>query len=204
MKALLRRFAKPPRPEPLLRVLMVCMGNICRSPTAEGVLRARLDAAGLGDLVEVDSAGTTDYHSGEPPDPRAIRHAERRGIDLSPLRARRVVADDFHRFDFILAMDDDNLAGLAKLRPQDAVAEPQLLLDYALDPARPRADGRVPDPYYGGDAGFEHVLDLIEHACDGLLPALRRRLDPALLAGGDKVGEAAGETAAKKTGDAPR
>jgi protein-tyrosine phosphatase len=158
------------------RVLMVCMGNICRSPTAEAVLRRKLEVAGLGDVVEVDSAGTTDYHTGERPDGRATKQASLRGYDLSKLRARQATADDFERFDLILAMDNDNLDGLQKIAPEGGTATVQLLLDHATDPARPRGDGSVPDPYYGGAAGFEHVLDLVEHACDGLVSHIRERL----------------------------
>ncbi len=158
------------------RVLMVCLGNICRSPTAEGVLRAKLEAAGLAEAVQVDSAGTSGYHIGEKPDARATRHAQQRGYDLSALRARQVSADDFRRFDLILAMDDENLRELRRARPDDATAELCLLLDHATDPQRPRGSGRVPDPYYGPAGGFDHVLDLIEHACDGLVAHIRQQL----------------------------
>lgn len=153
-----------------VRVLMVCMGNICRSPTAEGVLRARLRAAGLDRHVEVDSAGTHGYHAGEPPDRRAQKHAASRGYDLSKLRARRVVPADFERFDWVLAMDADNLERLRELRPEGAQARLGLLMEHA----RRHADVReVPDPYYGPPAGFERVLDLVEDACEGLLLRLR-------------------------------
>jgi protein-tyrosine phosphatase len=153
------------------RVLMVCMGNICRSPTAEGVLRAKLQAAGLHRAVEVDSAGTHGFHVREAPDPRAQRHAAKRGYDLSALRARRVVAEDFDRFDHVLAMDGDNLAFLRELAPPGSAARIGLLLAYARRQAAP-AD--VPDPYYGAAEGFERVLDLVEDACDGLVDHLRR------------------------------
>jgi len=161
--------AAPPR----LSVLMVCMGNICRSPTAEGVLRARLQGAGLAEAVHVDSAGTHGYHVGSPPDPRAQRHAQQRGVDLSRLRARRVGEEDFQRFQLILAMDEDNLAELERLRPPAHAVRPQLLLEYARRYAGQR---EVPDPYYGGPEGFDRVLDLVEDACDGLLLHLRQRL----------------------------
>lgn len=154
-----------------LKVLMICMGNICRSPTAEGVLRRKLADAGLARLVEVDSAGTHGYHVGNPPDPRAQRHAAQRGYDLSKLRARRVREEDFERFHLVLAMDEDNLSELEALRPAESPAEVGLLMDHC--------DGRgrvVPDPYYGDAAGFERVLDDVEAACDGLLAHLRRRL----------------------------
>lgn len=142
-----------------LRVLMVCMGNICRSPTMEGVLRARLAAYGLQDRVEVDSAGTHDYHIGRAPDPRTQAAAARRGYDLSAQRARQVTAGDFSDFDFVLVADQDNLANLAPLRAGRGV-EPLLLLSI-LEPG-----AEVPDPYYGGPQGFETVLDLVEEACD--------------------------------------
>ena len=148
-----------------VRVLMVCMGNICRSPTAEAVLRAQAALRGLTPSVEVDSAGTYGGHAGEPPDARAQAHASRRGYDLAPLRARLVQAADFERFDLVLAMDRDNLANLLELRPDGAKARVELLMRYA----RRHAVDEVPDPYYGSAAGFERVLDLIEDACDGLL-----------------------------------
>jgi protein-tyrosine phosphatase len=149
-----------------MRVLMVCLGNICRSPTAEAVLRAKLDAAGLAQRVEVDSAGTGSWHLGEPPDARSQRHAARRGYDLSALRARRVAEDDFHRFDLILAMDEDNLADLRRLAPGGACrAELRLF-----------APIEVPDPYSGGPAGFERVLDLVETASDAWVKDLSLRL----------------------------
>lgn len=149
------------------RILFFCMGNICRSPTAEGVMRARLKAAGLD--VEVDSAGTHGYHIGAPPDERSQEHAALRGYDLSPLRARKLVAEDFSRFDLVLGMDDDNLAHAARLCPPAQRHRLQLLMSYA-----PQAGSRqVPDPYYGGEAGFDEVLDLVEAACDGLIQTLR-------------------------------
>ena len=150
------------------RILFFCMGNICRSPTAEGVMRAKLAAAGLD--VEVDSAGTHGYHIGDPPDERSQAHALKRGYDLSALRARKLVAEDFARFDLVLAMDDDNLAQAERLCPRGERHRLKRLMDYA-----PQAGKRhVPDPYYGGDAGFEEVLDLVEAACEGLIDALRR------------------------------
>jgi protein-tyrosine phosphatase len=158
------------RPEPEFRVLMVCMGNICRSPTAEAVLRHKLQAAGLGDRIGVDSAGTYGGHAGDPPDPRAQRHAARRGYDLSRLRARLVVPEDFQRFGLVIAMDDDNLRSLESHQPAEA-APPRLLMSFARRPDAPR---EVPDPYYSGPEGFEHVLDLVEDACDGLVESLRR------------------------------
>jgi protein-tyrosine phosphatase len=149
-----------------IRVLMVCMGNICRSPTAEGVFRQRAEQAGL--RVEVDSAGTHAYHVGEPPDLRSQQHALRRGYDLSGQRARQVAQDDFENFDLILAMDGRNLSLLRQQCPTAKRHKVRLLLSSGtLMP-----DGEVPDPYYGGDAGFEQVLDLIEDASDGLIKAL--------------------------------
>ena len=152
-----------------IRVLFVCMGNICRSPTAEGVLRQLLDARGLSGLVEVDSAGTHAYHVGEPPDHRAQAAARRRGIELGGQRARQVTRDDFTRFDRILAMDRDNLALLVAQCPPQARSKVELFLAYA--PGCGRDD--VPDPYYGGDRGFEEVLDLVTDAGHGLIEALR-------------------------------
>lgn len=154
------------------RVLMVCMGNICRSPTAEGVLRSKLKAAGLDRAVEVDSAGTHGYHTGEAPDPRAIKHARARGYDLSKLRARRVSGDDFHRFDWILAMDAHNLEVLTELAPPEGGARLGLLLDHAT---RHPGVREVPDPYYGPPAGFDRVLDLVEDACEGFVAGLQTR-----------------------------
>jgi len=154
-------------------VLMVCMGNICRSPTAEAVLRRKLRAAGLERAVAVDSAGTIDQHRGEPPDPRAVRHAARRGYDLAALRARAVEPADYLRFQWMLAMDEDNLRALRRLQPPDATVRLELLLAYAPQ----LGQIEVPDPYYGAPAGFERVLDLVEAACDGLVTRLARELD---------------------------
>lgn len=154
-----------------MRVLFVCLGNICRSPTAEGVFRHKLRAAGLERHIEVDSAGTGDWHVGKAPDRRTRQAAQRRGYDLSALRGRQVEASDFNRFDLILAMDKSNLGHLSSLDPGNGSAELDLFLrryQLALD--------EVPDPYYGGEEGFERVLDLIEHACDALLAELRGRL----------------------------
>ncbi|MBL8308203.1 MAG: low molecular weight phosphotyrosine protein phosphatase [Rubrivivax sp.] len=152
---------------------MVCMGNICRSPTAEGVLRARLQRAGLAGVVQVDSAGTHGYHSGEPPDARAIRHAAQRGYDIAGLRARPVVPEDFTRFQWILAMDEANLEWLSKRAPKGHSARIEPLMLHARHHPDLLA---VPDPYYGAAAGFDHVLDLVEDACDGLLPRLQAAL----------------------------
>jgi protein-tyrosine phosphatase len=155
--------------EPAVRVLMVCMGNICRSPTAEGVLRAKLQQAGLDAGVLVDSAGTHGYHTGEAPDPRAIRQAAQRGYDIAGLRARPVAPEDFERFDWLLAMDEDNLAWLEKRAPPGHAARIELLMPYSLRHPQQRV---VPDPYYGAAAGFDLVLDLVEDACDGVVRRL--------------------------------
>lgn len=146
------------------RLLFVCMGNICRSPTAEGVMRAKLAAAGLE--VEVDSAGTHGYHVGAPPDERSQLHARRRGFDLSAQRARQLQALDFERYDWVLVMDEDNLERAAALCPPARRDRLRLFLPHALGDQAPRA---VPDPYYGGADGFETVLDLVEQACDALI-----------------------------------
>ena len=146
-----------------MRILFVCLGNICRSPAAEGVLRARAADRGLD--LDVDSAGTGDWHVGDPPHPPMVRAAHARGVDLSPLRGRQVGPDDFARFDLILAMDGDNLANLRAMRP-DTGARLGLLTDHHPDPHVTA----VPDPYY--DGSFDRALDLIETAVDGLLDAI--------------------------------
>jgi protein-tyrosine phosphatase len=151
-------------------VLFVCLGNICRSPTAQGVLRhlASLQAPSIA--LHVDSAGTADYHVGAAPDPRSQRAALRRGIDISDLRARQITADDFGRFDLILAMDRENLKVLNAMRPKNSRARVALFLEYAS-----AADIlEVPDPYYGDAAAFEEVLDLTSDASRGLLAALQQ------------------------------
>jgi protein-tyrosine phosphatase len=154
-----------------LRVLFICLGNICRSPTAEGVLRA-LAAREAPELpLEVDSAGTAGYHVGEPPDPRARHAAARRGYDLSELRARVVEPGDFERFDLILAMDQDNLRVLRRRAPAHVHERVRLFLEFAPDSGATD----VPDPYYGGTKGFEEVLDLVESAARGLLAHLRQQ-----------------------------
>jgi protein-tyrosine phosphatase len=158
-----------PAAQPVRRVLMVCMGNICRSPTAEAVLRHHLQRAGLGRQISVDSAGTYAGHVGHAPDERSIAHAARRGYDLQDLRARRVTTEDFQTFDLIVAMDADNLDALQQRCPPGRQARLVRLLDYA--PAAGLRD--VPDPYYGGPGGFERVLDLVELGCDGLLQYLQ-------------------------------
>lgn len=149
----------------MTRVLFVCMGNICRSPTAEGVFRQKVIDAGLQDQIHIDSAGTHAYHVGEPPDSRAQAAALKRGFDLSVQRARRVSPADFEEFDYIIAMDNSNMADLQAICPPGHEHKIRLFLEFGE-----RFDvTEVPDPYYGGRTGFERVLDLIEDAAEGLL-----------------------------------
>lgn len=157
------------------RVLIVCTGNICRSPTAQAVLGRMVAEAGLDRQVDVDSAGLVDYHAGSPPDRRAQQHAQRRGYDLSRLRARQIRPRDFERFDLVLVMEHEHRDQLIEICPAPHQEKVRLLMDYA--PVRKGAE--IPDPYYGAPAGFERVLDMIEEACAGLRHELRRRLiDP--------------------------
>ena len=154
-------------------VLFVCTGNICRSPTAEGVFRHLARERGVLELLRVDSAGTHDYHVGEAPDPRSVAHAARRGYDLAPLRARQVSRADFHEFDRILAMDRGHLRQLKAMAPAGSPARVAMFLDHSeswrgLD---------VPDPYYGGSRGFEEVLDMVEEASARLLEELLAGLE---------------------------
>ena len=156
------------------RILFCCMGNICRSPTAEGVFRHVLATRAPDLQIEIDSAGTHDYHVGAPPDRRAIAAAQRRGIDLSTLRARMVAAEDFDRYDLILAMDAENLQELRRRAPPVHHQRIRLMMEFA-----PHASSRyVPDPYYGGAQGFEEVLDLLEEAAEGLVAELRALREP--------------------------
>ncbi len=156
-----------------MRVLFVCLGNICRSPTAEGVFRRLLEERGLAGRVSVDSCGVGPWHVGEAPDPRAREAASRRGIDLSGLRGRQLADADFERFDYLLAMDHDNLAELERRRPAGCEARIGLFLEFAERPGE-----AVPDPYFGGEGGFERVLELIEAASRGLLAEIEARLEP--------------------------
>lgn len=152
-------------------VLFVCMGNICRSPTAHGVFQTLVEKEGLGDIIEIDSAGTHAYHVGEPPDPRAQQTALGRGIDLSGQRARRARSDDFTSFDFIVAMDQDNYHSLSAICPEGLEDKIHMLMDFAPD----FSTREVPDPYYGGPSGFDRVFDMVEAAAEGLLSEIKRR-----------------------------
>jgi len=153
------------------RVLFVCMGNICRSPMAEGVFRHLVRQAGLEDIVKVASAGTHAFHLGEVPDKRAQAAAAKRGFDVSDLRAKRVKEKDFDDFDLILAMDWDNLSALQQVAPKRTHHKLQLLMRFATE----HETATIPDPYYGNAQGFEQVLDYIEDACTGLLELAKRR-----------------------------
>jgi len=158
----------------LYRVLFVCMGNICRSPAAEIVVRSLARKAGLSSFLEVDSAGTHAYHEGEAPDPRVRKAAAKRDYDLSRLRARRLCRDDFGRFDRILAMDRQNLAFIRRLCPPEAQSKLGLFMEF-VDSAQ---EDEIPDPYYGGAEGFERVLDLCEAAGRGLIRAIEAKVNP--------------------------
>ena len=157
-----------------ISVLVVCTGNICRSPTGEGVLRQRVEKRGLADRIRVASAGTHDYHVGEPPDPRTVKHASKRGYDLSAQRAAQVKNEDFDSFAYILAMDRGHLRILKQMQPPGSRARLGLFLE-----ASGKWKGEdVPDPYYGGEAGFELVLDMVEEACARWLERFEAELDP--------------------------
>jgi protein-tyrosine phosphatase len=151
------------------RILFVCMGNICRSPTAEGVFSSLLGEQGVNEQVDIDSAGTHAYHIGEAPDLRAQKAAQDRDVDLSGIRARKVVFADFEDFDYLLAMDDDNYSILTETCP----AEYQHKIKYFLEYAPHVGTREVPDPYYGGGYGFDRVLDMVEEASVGFLSSLR-------------------------------
>lgn len=156
-----------------IRVLFVCLGNICRSPTAEGVFRQRLELSGLSDRVGVDSCGTGNWHIGKAPDERARQAAASRGIDIGHLRARQFRPEDLDDFHYVLTMDRQNLADVRDIWLQQGGTEPRLFLDFL----EAGYEDEVPDPYYGGNDGFERVLDLIAEASDGLLADIRARLD---------------------------
>lgn len=152
------------------KVLMVCLGNICRSPTAHGIMESLIEKAGLSDDIVVDSAGTGDWHIGRAPDPRTQEAAKRRGYDLSHLRARQVTPADLDEYDWVIAMDlknRQNLLAMANDTNRDRIT---LLLEHAG-----QSDGEVPDPYYGGEEGFEQVLDMVETACAALLERIKRQ-----------------------------
>jgi len=154
-------------------ILFVCMGNICRSPTAEGVFRHIVKQEGHDNWITTDSAGTHAYHIGEQPDSRSQQTARTRGIELSDLRARKAIENDFHKFDYILAMDNDNYRLLAQLCPDGLEDKLSLFLDFSDE----FSETQVPDPYYGGDQGFEHVFDMVESASRGLLLDILKRYD---------------------------
>lgn len=151
-------------------VVFVCTGNICRSPTAEGIFRKLVNDAGLSGRIVVDSAGTHGYHIGEPPDPRTQEAAAQRGYDLSRLRARKFQREDFQRFDLVLAMDRDNHGILARLAQPSAGHRLRMMMEYASQ----FQETEVPDPYYGGPEGFDRVLDMLEDAARGLLEEIRK------------------------------
>lgn len=154
----------------MVKVLFVCMGNICRSPTAEGVFRHLLKTSEIADQVSIDSAGTHAYHIGEPPDSRSQATARTRNIDMSKQRARRVELSDFDEFDYILAMDNSNHQELMQICPQHLQHKVELFMNYAGE----FDETEVPDPYYGGASGFDHVFDLVEDASKGLIEKLSR------------------------------
>ncbi len=154
----------------MIKVLFVCLGNICRSPTAEGVFRHVVKQADLADKIHTDSAGTHAYHIGKPPDSRAQQTARNRGIEVGDLRGRKIEADDFSRFDYVLAMDHSNHADLQQLAAGNTDK-----LHMFLQFAENFDEQEVPDPYYGGDQGFEHVFDLVEDASNGLLAHIRKQ-----------------------------
>ena len=155
-----------------VKVLFVCMGNICRSPTAHGVFQTLVDQQKLSDRIQVDSAGTHSYHTGSPPDPRSQATARERGIDLSTLRARRFVSSDFIDFDYIIGMDGTNLADMLAIKPDQYEARVGLMLEYS----ETASQKEVPDPYFG-ESGFDVVFDLIDDASRGLLRHIRDELN---------------------------
>jgi protein-tyrosine phosphatase len=152
------------------KILFVCLGNICRSPTAHGILQSKINALGLSGDIQIDSCGTGAWHVGQGPDERAVLAAAKRGYDLSALRARRLSSEDFQECDYILAMDARNLADIMKIMPKEFAGKLKLFLDYAQHFNMTE----VPDPYHDGPDGFERVLDMLEAACDGLLIELQQ------------------------------
>lgn len=159
-----------------VQVLFVCLGNICRSPTAHGVFQHLVERHALQQAIHIDSAGTGDWHIGRAPDQRSSAAALQRGYDLSVLRARQVTPQDFERFDYILAMDEKNLDDLQRMRPANFRGELDLFLRFGGGHLH-----EVPDPYYGGEDGFEHVLDLVEEAAQGLLHAIAQKHQLSLI-----------------------
>ena len=155
----------------MTKVLFVCTGNICRSPSAEGVFRHIVEEAGLKDVISVDSAGTHAYHVGEAPDVRSQAAARKRGYDISHIQARQVKADDFREFDLILSMDWENLAALQQMCPKIYQHKLMLLMRFSNE----FEEATVPDPYYGGPEGFAKVLDYLEDACEGVMEMVRKR-----------------------------
>lgn len=153
-----------------VKVLFVCMGNICRSPTAHGVFQSKVDAEGLGELILVDSAGTHSYHIGSPPDRRSQAIAKAQGIDLGSLSARRFITEDFNEFDYLLGMDLSNLADMLAIKPENPTAQVELMLAYSDK----FGQQEIPDPYFGND-GFDLVFDMIDDAASGLLRSIRKQ-----------------------------
>jgi len=154
-----------------IKVLFVCLGNICRSPTAHGIFREKVEQAGMSAIVEIESAGTSGWHIGEPPDKRTQAAALAKGYDLSDLKGRAFSASDFSYYDYILAMDEENLRSMQQLKPADYSGHLGLFLDFSGQDAY----REVPDPYYGGNQGFQTVINLVEEGCSGLLEHIRKQ-----------------------------
>lgn len=159
----------------MYKVLFVCTGNICRSPTAEGVFRKLLENEGLGDVISSDSAGISDWHAGSPPDARAAEAAWHNGVDISPLRARPVTRDDFRDFDLIIALDRTHLRALESMRPGFSPEHDRAVLELMMRFAPQYGTEDVPDPYYGGKEGFQNVFDMIKSASEGLLTHIKEK-----------------------------
>jgi protein-tyrosine phosphatase len=166
-------IAGPVKMELLLKILFVCLGNICRSPAAEGVMRQKIRQNNLENRVELDSAGTSGNHVGEAPDERMQRHARKRGIELRTLRGRKFTVEDFEKFDLIVAMDDDNFTNILKL---DSKSQYRSKVFKMVSFLQSRSDKMVPDPYYGGPEGFEEVLDILEDGFQGLLCKIQEEM----------------------------
>ncbi len=152
----------------MIRILFVCMGNICRSPTAHGVMQHKIDEANLGNRIEIDSAGTHAYHVGEKSDSRSRAKAASMGIDMEYIRARKISINDHDEFDYILAMDDDNLELINYYAPEEGRASVSLFLEFAVQQGL-CLQNNVPDPYYGGAKGFDTVFELVDLGCDALI-----------------------------------